>query len=40
MQEAFVYEVAEGLTLDRGDQVAIPHGPRLIRGIVAEVRET
>ena len=38
--EAFDYEVPETLTLERGDQVAVPLGPRLIRGIVAEVRET
>jgi primosomal protein N' (replication factor Y) len=40
VQEAFDYEVPEGLTLERGDQVAVPLGPRLMRGIVAEVRET
>lgn len=38
--EAFDYEVAEGLEIARGDQVAVPLGPRLIRGVVAEVRET
>ena len=38
--EAFDYEVAEGLMLERGDQVAVPLGPRLLRGIVSEVRET
>ena len=38
--EAFDYEVPETLTLERGDQVTVPLGPRLIRGIVAEVRET
>ncbi len=38
--EAFDYEVPEGLDVERGDQVAVPLGPRLIRGIVAEVRET
>ncbi len=40
VQEAFDYEVAEDMVLARGDQVAVPLGPRLIRGIVAEVRET
>ncbi|MBB5744675.1 primosomal protein N' [Brevundimonas variabilis] len=38
--EAFDYEVPEGLDVARGDQVAVPLGPRLIRGIVTEVRET
>ena len=38
--EAFDYEVPEGLDVARGDQVAVPLGPRLIRGIVAEVHET
>ncbi|MGA0545291.1 primosomal protein N' [Brevundimonas sp. VNH65] len=40
VQEAFDYEVPDGLSLVRGDQVAVPLGPRLLRGIVAEVRET
>lgn len=40
VHEAFDYEVPEGLDVVRGDQVAVPLGPRLIRGIVAEVRET
>ena len=38
--EAFDYEVPEALAVARGDQVAVPLGPRLIRGIVAEVFET
>ena len=38
--EAFDYEVPEGLDLARGDQVAVPLGPRLVRGVVSEVRET
>ena len=38
--EAFDYEVLEALMLARGDQVAVPLGPRLMRGIVSEVRET
>ncbi|WP_374514543.1 primosomal protein N' [Brevundimonas sp.] len=38
--EAFDYEVPEGLEVARGDQVAVPLGPRLVRGIVAEARET
>jgi primosomal protein N' (replication factor Y) len=38
--EAFDYEVPAGLVLARGDQVSVPLGPRLIRGIVSEVRET
>ncbi|OGN41983.1 MAG: primosomal protein N' [Caulobacterales bacterium RIFCSPHIGHO2_01_FULL_70_19] len=38
--EAFDYEVPEGLEVARGDQVSVPLGPRLVRGIVSEVRET
>ena len=43
--EAFDYEVPEALSLAhgdlaRGDQVAVPLGPRLIRGVVSEVFET
>ncbi|WP_298742787.1 primosomal protein N' [uncultured Brevundimonas sp.] len=38
--EAFDYEVPEGMEVRRGDQVAVPLGPRLLRGVVAEVRET
>lgn len=38
--EAFDYEVPESLSLTRGDQVAVPLGPRLMRGIVSEVFET
>jgi primosomal protein N' (replication factor Y) len=38
--EAFDYEVPEAMTLARGEPVAVPLGPRLIRGVVAEVRET
>lgn len=38
--EAFDYEVADDMAVERGDQVAVPLGPRLMRGIVSEVRET
>lgn len=38
--EAFDYEVPETMALARGEFVAVPLGPRLIRGVVAEVRET
>jgi len=38
--EAFDYEVPEALAVTRGDQVAVPLGPRLIRGVVADVFET
>ncbi|WP_396595056.1 primosomal protein N' [Brevundimonas sp. R86498] len=38
--EAFDYEVPETMALARGESVAVPLGPRLIRGVVAEVRET
>ena len=37
--EAFDYEVPDGLDLAAGDHVAVPLGPRLVRGIVSEVRE-
>lgn len=40
VQEAFDYEVPDTLYLTRGDQVAVPLGPRLMRGVVSEVRET
>ena len=40
VHEAFDYEVPEAMTLTRGDQVAVPLGPRLMRGVVTEVRET
>jgi primosomal protein N' (replication factor Y) len=40
VQEAFDYEVPDGMALERGDQVAVPLGPRLMRGVVSEVRET
>ena len=38
--EAFDYEVPEGMDVARGDQVAVPLGPRVLRGVVSEVRET
>ncbi|WP_409019826.1 primosomal protein N' [Brevundimonas vesicularis] len=38
--EAFDYEVPNTMTVARGDQVAVPLGPRLIKGIVAEVFDT
>ena len=38
--EAFDYEVPDGLDLAPGDHVAVPLGPRLVRGIVSQVRET
>jgi len=38
--EAFDYAVPEALSVARGDQVAVPLGPRLLRGLVAEVFET
>jgi len=40
VQEAFDYEVPPSLDLGRGDQVAVPLGPRLLRGVVTEVRAT
>ena len=38
--EAFDYELPEGMDVARGDHVAVPLGPRLIRGLVSEARET
>ena len=38
--EAFDYEVPGPIEVARGDQVAVPLGPRLLRGVVTEVRET
>ncbi len=38
--EAFDYELPDGLDVAKGDHVAVPLGPRLIRGLVSEVRET
>ena len=38
--EAFDYAVPEEMTVKRGDQVAVPLGPRLMRGVVSEVFET
>ena len=40
VSEAFDYEVPEGMDVTRGDQVAVPLGPRLMRGVVSEARET
>ncbi|MFN3353206.1 MAG: primosomal protein N', partial [Brevundimonas sp.] len=38
--EAFDYEVPDAIDVARGGQVAVPLGPRLLRGVVTEVRET
>lgn len=38
--EAFDYAVPDEMVVARGDQVAVPLGPRLMRGIVSEVFET
>lgn len=40
VHEAFDYEVPDGIVLAPGDQVAVPLGPRRVRGVVTEVRET
>ena len=37
--EPFDYEVPGALDVSVGDQVAVPLGPRVIRGVVAEVRD-
>jgi primosomal protein N' (replication factor Y) len=39
LPEAFDYEEPEGMGLDLGDQVAVPLGPRLIRGVVTALRD-
>src|SRR4051794_7937787 len=39
LPEAFDYAEPEGMGLAAGDQVAVPLGPRLIRGVVVELRE-
>ena len=38
LPEAFDYRVPEGVELAVGDQVAAPLGPRLMRGVVVELR--
>ncbi len=39
LPEAFDYGVPDGLELTPGDHVAAPLGPRLVRGVVTEVRD-
>lgn len=39
LPEAFDYAEPEGMALEPGDQVAVPLGPRLIRGVVTELRD-
>lgn len=39
LPEAFDYAEPDGMGLEPGDQVAVPLGPRLIRGVVTEVRD-
>jgi len=39
LPEAFDYAEPEGMGLEAGDQVAVPLGPRLIRGVVTELRD-
>lgn len=39
LPEAFDYAEPEGMGLEPGDQVAVPLGPRLIRGVVVEMRD-
>jgi len=39
LPEAFDYAEPEGMALAPGDQVAVPLGPRLMRGVVAALRE-
>ncbi len=39
LPEAFDYAVPEGMALEVGDQVAVPLGPRLIRGVVRALKD-
>jgi primosomal protein N' (replication factor Y) len=39
LPEAFDYAEPDGMGLEAGDQVAAPLGPRLIRGVVVELRD-
>ncbi|MBW8816287.1 MAG: primosomal protein N' [Caulobacterales bacterium] len=39
LPEAFDYAEPEGMGLEPGDQVSVPLGPRLIRGVVVQLRE-
>jgi primosomal protein N' (replication factor Y) len=39
LPEAFDYEEPDGMALGLGDQVAVPLGPRLIRGVVTALRD-
>ncbi|MBL8554460.1 MAG: primosomal protein N' [Phenylobacterium sp.] len=39
LPEAFDYAEPEGMGLEAGDQVAVPLGPRLIRGVVTGLRD-
>jgi len=39
LPEAFDYAEPAGMALEAGDQVVVPLGPRLMAGVVAEVRE-
>lgn len=39
LPEAFDYAEPEGMGLEPGDQVAVPLGPRLIRGVVVDLRD-
>src|SRR5512140_3737767 len=39
LPEAFDYAEPEGMGLEPGDQVAVPLGPRLMRGVVTGLRD-
>ena len=39
LPEAFDYAEPEGMGLEMGEQVAVPLGPRLIRGVVTALRD-
>ncbi|WP_296820375.1 primosomal protein N' [Brevundimonas sp.] len=40
LSEAFDYAVPDGMALEPGEHVVVPLGPRRVRGLVTEVRET
>eukprot|EP01041_Mallomonas_annulata_P041693 gene41694-65824_t len=40
LPEAFDYAEPEGMGLSAGDHVAVPLGPRLVRGVVVDLRDS
>src|SRR5579859_3209530 len=39
LPEAFDYAEPEGMSLHEGDMVAVPLGPRMVRGVVSGLRD-